>query len=65
MVENVIRFMDLDESLINEFNTTLELGNLCTKNNSFLESWQNWISWGEGHIDARCNENCIIHYYKS
>jgi hypothetical protein len=47
MVENVIGFMDLDESLINEFNTTLELGNLCTNNSSFLESWQNWISWGE------------------
>jgi hypothetical protein len=61
MGENVQRFTDLDENPIDESHTTLELGNLCTKNSPLFESWQNWISWGKGHIDASCIENCIIH----
>jgi hypothetical protein len=57
----VLRFVDFDESFIDESNTTLELENLCTKRRPLLENWP-LDFMGEGLIDARCNENCIITY---
>jgi hypothetical protein len=61
---NIIpRFLNFDESLINESNTTLELRNLHTNSHLLLKIWPlNIIT--QHQIDARCNENYIITYNK-
>jgi hypothetical protein len=57
----VLRFVDFDESFIDESNTTLEFEILCTKKHSLLENWP-LDFMGEGLIDAKCTKNCIITY---
>ncbi len=53
--------MDFDESLINEFDTTLELRNVSTKGTPLLGSRPlDIVTYSL--INARCNENCIITY---
>jgi hypothetical protein len=52
----VLRFANFDENPINEFDTTLELQDMCTKGNQFFNNRPlNFITYG--FIDARCNEN--------
>jgi hypothetical protein len=61
---NIIpRFLDFDESPINEFNTTLEPKNLHANNHLLLKIWLLNIII-QHQIDARCNENYIITYTK-
>lgn len=50
----VPRFMNLDE-----FDTTLELMDVCTKGTLLFNSRPlNFVTYGL--LNARCNENCII-----
>jgi hypothetical protein len=39
-MDNIVpRFVDLDGNLIDEFNTSLEFGNLYTKSHPLLKNW--------------------------
>jgi len=55
----ILRFSNLDVSLINESNTTLELRDLCTKSHLLLKTWPSNLV-AKHQIDAICNENYII-----
>jgi hypothetical protein len=55
----ILKFLDFNESLINETNTTLELRDLCTKSHLLLKVWPSNLV-AEHQIDALCNENYII-----
>jgi hypothetical protein len=57
----VLGFSNLDESPINEFNTTMEFKDLRTKNRPFLKIQPSNLLI-DCFIDAKCNENCIIAY---